>query len=72
MSGLFSIASALLFSRFKELVRNNTLSAAILFFLGLHIALFIMDLSVPSLPLFLHNFKTSQIKTKPFLPDFTL
>ena len=49
MSGLFSITSALLFSRFKEPVRNNTLSAAILFFVGLHVALFIMALRVPSL-----------------------
>ena len=72
MSGLFSITSALLFSRFKEPVRNNTLSAAILFFVGLHVALFIMALRVPRLPLSLHSFKPSQIKEKSFLPESPL
>lgn len=71
MSGLFSITSALLFSRFKEPVRNNTLSAAILFFVGSHVALFTMALGCQA---FLCLFITlrPQVKAKSFLPDSPL
>lgn len=67
---LFSITNALplgrWFSRFEELDRNSILSSGILFVTWLYIALFVMDLRVPRLPLCLDNLNTSQVKAKPF------